>query len=245
MQVSEPAHQEQPGADRRSGRGQDRHRAEGLAQKISVNGDVPEPLMGKTGRGSLDLGRHGGRQPLSAATLKSGSKTTIEENSKTRPKARSFSFIDEIHNVVELRASLEGAMDASNMMKPALARGELRCVGATTINEYRKYIEKDAALERRFAPVLVSEPTVEDTISILRGLKERYEVHHHVVIKDSALVAAATLSNRYITDRFCRTRPSTWWMRPLPGCASKSTVCRPKWMKSNAGCSSSRLKGKP
>jgi ATP-dependent Clp protease ATP-binding subunit ClpB len=110
-------------------------------------------------------------------------------------------FIDEIHTVVGAGAA-EGSMDASNMLKPALARGELRCVGATTLNEYRKYIEKDAALERRFQPVLVKEPTVEDTIAILRGLKERYEVHHGVRIKDSAIVAAATLSHRYIADRF-------------------------------------------
>jgi ATP-dependent Clp protease ATP-binding subunit ClpB len=110
-------------------------------------------------------------------------------------------FIDEMHTLVGAGAA-EGAVDASNMLKPALARGELRCVGATTIKEYRKYIEKDAAFERRFQPVMVEEPTVEDTISILRGLKEKYEVHHGVRIKDSALVAAATLSNRYITDRF-------------------------------------------
>ena len=110
-------------------------------------------------------------------------------------------FIDELHTVVGAGAA-EGAMDASNMLKPALARGELHCVGATTLNEYRKHIEKDAALERRFQPVLVGEPSVEDTISILRGLKERYEVHHGVRIQDSALVAAAVLSNRYISDRF-------------------------------------------
>ncbi len=110
-------------------------------------------------------------------------------------------FIDEMHTIVGAGAA-EGAVDASNMLKPALARGELRCVGATTIKEYRKYIEKDAAFERRFQPVNVEEPTVEDTISILRGLKEKYEVHHGVRIQDSALVAAATLSHRYITDRF-------------------------------------------
>ena len=110
-------------------------------------------------------------------------------------------FIDELHTLVGAGAA-EGAIDASNMLKPALARGELRCVGATTLNEYKKYIEKDAALERRFQQVYVGEPTVEDTIAILRGLKERYEVHHGVRIKDSAIVAAATLSNRYITDRF-------------------------------------------
>jgi len=110
-------------------------------------------------------------------------------------------FIDELHTLVGAGAS-EGAMDASNMLKPALARGTLRCVGATTLNEYRKYIEKDAALERRFQPVMVLEPSLEDTISVLRGLKEKYEVHHGVRIKDSAIVAAATLSHRYISDRF-------------------------------------------
>src|SRR5207302_173731 len=110
-------------------------------------------------------------------------------------------FIDELHTLVGAGAA-EGAMDASNMLKPALARGELRAIGATTLNEYKKHIEKDPALERRFQPVLVSEPTVEDTIAILRGLKERYEVHHGVRIKDAAILAAATLSNRYISDRF-------------------------------------------
>jgi ATP-dependent Clp protease ATP-binding subunit ClpB len=112
-------------------------------------------------------------------------------------------FIDELHTVVGAGAA-EGAIDASNLLKPMLARGELHCIGATTLDEYRKHIEKDAALERRFQPVLVDEPSVEDTISILRGLNERYEVHHGVRIKDSALVAAAVLSKRYITDRFLR-----------------------------------------
>src|SRR5690606_2620455 len=110
-------------------------------------------------------------------------------------------FIDELHTLVGAGAA-EGAMDAANMLKPALARGQLRAIGATTLDEYRKYIEKDAALERRFQPVMVSEPTVEDTIAILRGLKERYEVHHGIRIQDSALVAAGVLSNRYITERF-------------------------------------------
>ena len=110
-------------------------------------------------------------------------------------------FIDELHTVVGA-GKAEGAMDAGNLLKPMLARGELHCIGATTLDEYRKHIEKDAALERRFQPVLVDQPSVEDTISILRGLKERYEVHHGVRIKDAALVAAAVLSNRYITDRF-------------------------------------------
>ena len=110
-------------------------------------------------------------------------------------------FIDELHTVVGA-GKAEGAMDAGNLLKPMLARGELHCIGATTLDEYRKHIEKDAALERRFQPVLVDEPTVEDTISILRGLRERYEVHHGVRIKDAAMVAAAVLSNRYISDRF-------------------------------------------
>ena len=110
-------------------------------------------------------------------------------------------FIDELHTIVGA-GKADGAMDAGNLLKPMLARGELHCIGATTLNEYRQYIEKDAALERRFQPVMVGEPTVEDTIAILRGLKERYEVFHGVKIQDNALIAAATLSNRYITDRF-------------------------------------------
>jgi len=169
---------------------------EGLAQRI-VNGDVPESLKTKRVLG-LDIG-----------ALVAGAKYRgeFEERLKAVLKEVTSSdgeiilFIDEIHTVVGAGAA-EGSMDASNMLKPALARGELRCVGATTLNEYRKYIEKDAALERRFQPVLVKEPTVEDTIAILRGLKERYEVHHGVRVKDSAIVAAATLSHRYISDRF-------------------------------------------
>jgi ATP-dependent Clp protease ATP-binding subunit ClpB len=133
-------------------------------------------------------------------------------------------FIDELHTLVGAGAS-EGAMDASNMLKPALARGTLRCVGATTLNEYRKYIEKDAALERRFQPVLVREPSVEDTISILRGLKEKYEVHHGVRIKDSAIVAAATLSHRYIADRFLPDKAIDLIDECASKCASKSTPC--------------------
>src|SRR5438552_1724618 len=169
---------------------------EGLAQRI-ISGDVPEVLKNKRVV-ALDLGAmlagakyRGEFEDRLKAVLKE-----IEDS-----QGQIVLFIDELHTLVGAGAA-EGAIDASNMLKPALARGELRAIGATTLNEYRKYIEKDAALERRFQIVFVGEPNVEDTIAILRGLKERYEVHHGVRIKDSAIVAAATLSHRYITDRF-------------------------------------------
>ena len=169
---------------------------EGLAQRI-VNGDIPETLRNKQVV-ALDMG-----------ALVAGSKYRGEFEDRLKAVLKEIQkregeiilFIDEIHTLVGAGAA-EGAMDASNMLKPALARGELHCVGATTLNEYKKHIEKDAALERRFQQVLVQEPSVEDTIAILRGLKEKYEVHHGVRITDSATVAAATLSNRYISDRF-------------------------------------------
>jgi len=170
--------------------------AEGLAQRI-VQGDVPESLKKKRVVG-LDMG-----------SLVAGAKYRGEFEDRLKAVLKEVEsangeiilFIDELHTVVGAGAA-EGAVDASNMLKPALARGTLRCIGATTLNEYRKYVEKDAALERRFQPIYVKEPTVEDTIAILRGLKERYEVHHGVRITDPAIIAAATLSYRYITDRF-------------------------------------------
>ena len=170
--------------------------AEGLAQRI-VRGDVPEGLKEKT-IFALDMGA------LIAGAKFRGEfeerlKAVLSEIKKS--EGRIILFIDELHTIVGAGKS-EGAMDAGNLLKPMLARGELHCIGATTLDEYRKYIEKDAALERRFQPVMVDEPTVEDTISILRGLKERYEIFHGVQIHDQALIAAATLSNRYITDRF-------------------------------------------
>jgi ATP-dependent Clp protease ATP-binding subunit ClpB len=169
---------------------------EGLAQRV-VKGDVPETLKNKR-LAALDLG-----------AMIAGAKFRGEFEERLKAVLKEISgaagniilFIDELHSLVGAGAA-EGAIDASNMLKPALARGELRCVGATTLNEYRKYVEKDAALERRFQPIYVAQPSVEDTIAILRGLKERYEVHHGVKIKDSAIIAAAVLSNRYISDRF-------------------------------------------
>src|SRR5690348_6307165 len=169
---------------------------EGLAQRI-VAGDVPEGLKGKRLL-AIDIG-----------AMVAGSKYRGEFEDRLKAVLREITesegeiicFIDELHTLVGAGAA-EGAVDAANMLKPALARGELRCVGATTLDEYRKHIEKDPALERRFQPVMVREPSVEDTIAILRGLKDKYEVHHKVKIKDAALVAAAVLSHRYIGDRF-------------------------------------------
>ena len=169
---------------------------EGLAQRI-VKGDVPSPLKDKT------------IWELNMASLIAGAKYRgeFEERLKKvldeikKSEGNIIMFIDEIHMIVGTGA-IEGAMDTGNILKPMLARGEIHVIGATTLNEYRKYIEKDGALERRFQKIIVHEPTLEDTITILRGLKERFEIHHGVTIQDKALVAAATLSNRYITDRY-------------------------------------------
>ncbi len=168
---------------------------EGLAQKI-ILGDVPEPLMGKRVV-SLDLGGMVAGARF-RGEFEERLKSALEEIQ--RAQGEIILFIDELHTVVGAGAA-QGAIDASNMMKPALARGELRCIGATTLDEYRQYIEHDAALERRFAPIFVEEPSVEETIQMLRGVRDRYEAHHGVKYTDAALVAAVELSQRYVTDR--------------------------------------------
>ena len=169
---------------------------EGLARRI-ISGDVPESLKNKK-LIAMDIG-----SMVAGAKFRGEFEDRLKAFLKevTDSQGEIILFIDELHTIVGAGAA-EGSVDASNMLKPQLARGELRTIGATTLDEYRKYIEKDAALERRFQPVMVDEPSVEDTIAILRGLKERYEVHHGVRIQDAALVAAAVLSHRYISDRF-------------------------------------------
>ena len=203
---------------------------EGLALRI-VNGDVPEALKGKRLL-ALDLG-----------AMVAGSKFRGEFEERLKAVLKEIEsaegeiilFIDELHNLVGAGRA-EGSMDASNLIKPELARGALHCVGATTLDEYRKHIEKDAALARRFQPVFVGEPSVEDTISILRGIKEKYETHHGVRITDGALVAAATLSNRYITDRFLPDKAIDLDGRGrLAGCGCRWTASPRSWTSSTGG----------
>ena len=208
---------------------------EGLARRI-VEGDVPEGLKNKRVI-ALDLG-----SMVAGAKYRGEFEERLKAVLKeiTDAAGEVITFIDEMHTIVGAGAA-EGAMDAGNMLKPMLARGELRMIGATTLDEYRKHIEKDAALERRFQPVYVGEPSVEDTIAILRGLKERYEVHHGVRIQDAALVsrrgALRSLPHRAGS---CPTRPSTSSTRPRRGCASRSTRCRPRSTSSSGASASSR-----
>ena len=203
---------------------------EGLARRIHM-GDVPEGLKNKRVV-SLDLGAM-----IAGAKYRGEFEDRLKAVLKEIEEAQGtiILFIDELHTLIGAGAA-EGAMDASNMLKPALARGELRAIGATTLSEYQKHIEKDAALERRFQPVYVEEPSVEDTIAILRGLQERYEIHHGVRITDGALVAAARLSHRYITGPL----PARQGDRPgrrggARACAPRSTPCRSRSTRSSAG----------
>lgn len=200
--------------------------AEGLAQRI-VSGDVPANLKDRK-IFSLDMGAL-----IAGAKFRGEFEERLKAvlNEVKRSEGRIILFIDELHNIVGAGRT-EGSMDAGNLLKPMLARGELHCIGATTLDEYRKYIEKDPALSRRFQPVMVDEPTVEDTISILRGLKERYEVFHGVKIQDSALIAAATLSHRYISDRFLPDKAIDLVDEACAMCAPRWTACPPSLTRS-------------
>ena len=207
---------------------------EGLALRI-VNGDVPEALKTKRVM-ALDLG---------AMVAGAKYRGEFEERLKgvlsevTEAAGEVILFIDEMHTLIGA-GKADGAMDASNLLKPALARGELHCIGATTLDEYRKHVEKDAALARRFQPVFVGEPSVADTVSILRGIKEKYELHHGVRITDGALVAAATLSNRYITDRFLPDKAIDLIDEAARGCGCRWTASRRSWTRSTATSCASR-----
>lgn len=212
---------------------------EGLAQRI-VRGDVPENLKEKR-LYSLDMGAL-----IAGAKYKGEFEERLKSvvNEVTKSDGQIILFIDEIHTLVGAGKS-EGAMDAANILKPALSRGELRSIGATTVDEYRKYFEQDKALERRFQSVMVEEPDVLDAISILRGLKERYENHHQVRIKDEAIIAAVELSNRYISARFLPDKAIDLMDEPRRSFGWSATPCRRNWMRSRGRSSSWRLSVKP
>ena len=212
---------------------------EGFAQRIS-RGNVPEFLKNKEVI-SLDLGA------IIAGTKYRGEfETRIKALLKevNRANGRYILFIDELHTLVGAGAA-EGAIDASNLLKPALSRGELRAIGATTLKEYQKYIERDPALERRFQPIYVQEPSVDDATAILRGIKEKYEVHHGVRIKDSAIKAAVELANRYISDGFCQIKQLILWMKRPLHCVWKLNPIRRNWKKSRKKLQNWKLKNKP
>ena len=201
---------------------------EGLAQRI-VRGDVPEGLKDKR-IVALDMGAL-----VAGAKYRGEFEERLKAVLKEVQDARARSSCSSTSCTRWSGAgAAEGAMDASNLLKPMLARGELHCIGATTLDEYRKHIEKDAALERRFQPVMVDQPTVEDTISILRGLRERYEIHHGVRIKEPPWWRPPCCRTATSPTASCPTRPSTWWTRRRRGCARRSTRCRPSWTRSRA-----------
>ena len=195
IQILAAPHEEQPGPDRRARRGQDRHRrGAGPEDRQPRRAGRARAASGSSARPGRAGGRHQVPRPVRGAAQGG-------HEGDPRSRRTSILFIDELHTLVGAGAA-EGAIDASNMLKPALSRGEIQCIGATTLDEYRKYIEKDGALERRFQPIIVRAPSVEETIEIIKGLRDKYEAHHRVKITDEAIDAAVKLADRYITDRY-------------------------------------------